>query len=130
MTKPCAATDRAGPSRDFHDVPMAINPYEHIRLGELVPPDNYNTGLSDEDLIKISVAEFNRTIKRCQLTKNQEKNLKLKRRTLKNRGYAAQCRKKTMDRIRKDFLQSVSKFLFKGFTIHDHGMTVHYSSIQ
>jgi hypothetical protein len=48
MTKPCAATDRAGPSQDVQDVPMAISPYEHIKLGELVPSDNYNTGLSDE----------------------------------------------------------------------------------
>jgi hypothetical protein len=114
MTQPCAATDRAGPSRDFQDVPMAISPYEHIKLGELVPPDNYNTGLSDEDLITISVAELNRTIKRCQLTKNQEKNLKLKRRTLKNRGYAAQCRKKTMDRIREGFPAVSFKIFISG----------------
>jgi hypothetical protein len=124
MTKPCAATDRGGPSQDFQDDPVAISPYKHIKLEDLVPPDNYNTGLSDEDLIKISVAELNRTIKRCQLTKIQEKNLKLKRRTLKNRGYAAQDRKTTMDRIRKDFLQSIKKIYFRVLQtiIHYHGM--------
>lgn len=50
--------------------------------------------ISDEELRTISVRELNRKLKQSGCSKNEAINIKQRRRTLKNRGYAANCRHK------------------------------------
>lgn len=79
------------------------------------PPDsqdNYGVGISDRELVLLSVRELNRRVQghpRDIITK-----LKQKRRTLKNRGYAQNCRTR---RIRhKDLLERENNDLVKEVT--------------
>ncbi len=50
--------------------------------------------LSDQDLILISTKGLNKLLKDKKVDKKRQKEIKAERRTLKNRGYAANCRKK------------------------------------
>ena len=52
------------------------------------------TTITDEELRTISVRELNRKLKQSGCSKEQAINIKQRRRTLKNRGYAANCRHK------------------------------------
>jgi len=52
------------------------------------------TKIPDEELRTISVRELNRKLKQSGCTKEQAISIKQRRRTLKNRGYAANCRHK------------------------------------
>merc|ERR1712227_12277 len=72
---------------------MEPAPYQHRNLSQFVP-NNHNIGLTDEQLVTISTKEFNKLLKTSGLSKDECKRLKAKRRTLKNRGYAASCRYK------------------------------------
>lgn len=56
-----------------------------------------DVGLSDEDLLTISTKDLNRLLKKLNIDKARGKELKRERRTLKNRGYAANCRVKRDD---------------------------------
>ncbi|TRY80764.1 hypothetical protein TCAL_13489 [Tigriopus californicus] len=56
-----------------------------------------DVGLSDEDLLTISTKDLNRLLKKLNIGKARGKELKRERRTLKNRGYAANCRVKRDD---------------------------------
>ncbi|XP_071960422.1 transcription factor MafK-like isoform X2 [Antedon mediterranea] len=63
--------------------------------------------ISDHELISLSVRELNRRLR--GLPRDQVLNLKQRRRTLKNRGYAANCREKRVSQ--KDVLESEQKKL-------------------
>merc|ERR1712018_670226 len=70
-------------------------------------PVNYrdDIGLDDKELVTISTKELNRMLKKKGIGKSRQKEIKCERRTLKNRGYASNCRISREDeekRLEKD----------------------------
>ncbi|XP_013787852.1 transcription factor MafG-like isoform X2 [Limulus polyphemus] len=53
--------------------------------------------INDDELIRFSVRELNCHLKMCGLSRAEITKMKQRRRTLKNRGYAASCRNKRME---------------------------------
>lgn len=56
--------------------------------------DFHDPSINDKQLITLSVRELNKHLKSSKFNKNQVQKMKQRRRTLKNRGYAASCRNK------------------------------------
>lgn len=69
---------------------------DHDFDSEYLAPCNMmdDVGLDDIELVRISTKDLNRHLKRRNIDKNRQKEIKARRRTLKNRGYAASCRVK------------------------------------
>ncbi|CAL1286217.1 unnamed protein product [Larinioides sclopetarius] len=59
--------------------------------------------ISDDELVTLSVRDLNRLLKNSGLSRAEIQRMKQRRRTLKNRGYAASCRNKRLEQ--KDELQ-------------------------
>lgn len=65
--------------------------------------------MGDDDLVSVSVRELNKTIR--ILPKDQQQEIKQRRRTLKNREYAQTCRQRRVHQ--KDNLEKENGFLRK-----------------
>lgn len=83
-SSPDSLMDRDGADPDEYDIPdHPINLEKRIDIG-----------LSDQELVTMSTKEINKLLKKRNIPKERAKELKQERRTLKNRGYAANCRVK------------------------------------
>ena len=62
--------------------------------GQKVEPGSWNEDVKmfDADLVQISTKELNKKLKKENIVKGEARKIKARRRTLKNRGYASQCR--------------------------------------
>ena len=82
------------------------------------PPINQrvDVGLSDQELVTLSTKELNRMLKRKGISKERAKEIKKERRTLKNRGYAANCRVKREDEEKT--LEQENERLYRLITHH------------
>ena len=75
-----------------------------------LPPFNVrdDIGLSDQDLVQISTKDLNKLFKKKNISKERRREIKLERRTFKNRGYAATCRVKRDDEEEK-YVKAIAK---------------------
>lgn len=95
------------PSRNLciHSFKMSAKNHEDISI-------------CDNQLKSLTVRELNRLLKSSRFSKYQVQQMKQRRRTLKNRGYAASCRTKRFER--KGELEKQKKEELKGIEVLNH----------
>merc|ERR1712241_1186864 len=74
----------------------AVDEYEQYPINKRL-----DVGFSDQELVMQSTKALNKMIKKRGITKDRAKQIKQERRTLKNRGYAANCRVKRENEEKK-----------------------------
>lgn len=84
----------------------ACSPASSGPQSPLLLPDP-NEHISDDDLIKLPIRELNKRIR--HLPKEEVKNIRKRRRSLKNRGYATSCRQRRV--ALKDSLETQNQRL-------------------
>ena len=85
-------------------------------------------GLGDEKLVTLSTKDLNKMLKKRGITKDRAKEIKRERRTLKNRGYAANCRVKREDEEKS--LEQENERLYKLITYNQRLTAEHRRETQ
>jgi hypothetical protein len=92
---------------DKHSI--ASSSFLSMHKGDILSPSGADSLIEDDDLVSLPVRELNRRLQGCP--KSEVQRLKQKRRTLKNRGYAQNCRSKRMQQ--KSELETTNKALMQ-----------------
>ena len=85
-------------------------------------------GLGDEKLVTLSTKDLNKMLKKRGISKDRAKEIKRERRTLKNRGYAANCRVKREDEEKS--LEQENERLYKLITYNQRLTQEHRRETQ
>ena len=96
---------------DDDDIDSCPDDYDYPPINQRV-----DVGLSDQELVTLSTKELNRMLKKKGISKERAKEIKRERRTLKNRGYAANCRVKREDEEKT--LEQENERLYRLITHH------------